>query len=146
MRGFLFSWVYNKNSWHIYFDNYMFKVENRNTRKRCELCSKLTIKTPEWWIPTKNKWSSQKLSFTCSGAPFSKFYVLFLRPLWFYSYPGDCRMCRKAVYLNRKSTAALKKLKQSKQISVPLTYQMLPQEMQLTCKEIKEGQPGLKVK
>ena len=26
----------------------MFKVNNRNTRKRCEICSKLTIKTPEW--------------------------------------------------------------------------------------------------
>ena len=25
----------------------MFKVNNRNTRKRCETCSKLTIKTPE---------------------------------------------------------------------------------------------------
>ena len=28
--------------------NYMFKVKNRNTRKRWEICSKLTIKTPEW--------------------------------------------------------------------------------------------------
>ena len=28
--------------------NYMFKVNNRNTRTRCELCSKLTINTPEW--------------------------------------------------------------------------------------------------
>ena len=27
--------------------NYMFKVNNKNTRKRCEICSKLTIKTPE---------------------------------------------------------------------------------------------------
>ena len=27
--------------------NYMFKVKNRNTRIRCEICSKLTIKTPE---------------------------------------------------------------------------------------------------
>ena len=27
--------------------NYMFKVSNRNTRTRCEMCSKLTIKTPE---------------------------------------------------------------------------------------------------
>ena len=27
--------------------NYMFKVTNRNTRARCEICSKLTIKTPE---------------------------------------------------------------------------------------------------
>ena len=25
---------------------YLFKVNNRNTRKRCEICSKLTIKTP----------------------------------------------------------------------------------------------------
>ena len=27
---------------------YMFKVNNRNTRTRCQVCSKLTIKTPEW--------------------------------------------------------------------------------------------------
>ena len=26
---------------------YLFKVNNRNTPKRCEICSKLTIKTPE---------------------------------------------------------------------------------------------------
>ena len=26
--------------------NYMFKVNNRNSRIRCEICSKLTIKTP----------------------------------------------------------------------------------------------------
>ena len=25
----------------------MFKANNRNTRTRCEICSKLTIKTPE---------------------------------------------------------------------------------------------------
>ena len=28
-------------------DNYMFKVNNGNTRKRCEICSDLAIKTPE---------------------------------------------------------------------------------------------------
>ena len=27
--------------------NYMFKVNNRNTRARCEICLKLIIKTPE---------------------------------------------------------------------------------------------------
>ena len=27
---------------------YLFKVNNKNTRKRCEICLKLTIKTPEW--------------------------------------------------------------------------------------------------
>ena len=26
---------------------YSFRVSNRNTRKRCEICSKLTTKTPE---------------------------------------------------------------------------------------------------
>ena len=26
---------------------YLFKVNNKNTRKRCEICLKLTIKTPE---------------------------------------------------------------------------------------------------
>ena len=26
---------------------YMFKVNNRNTRTRCEICSNLTLKTPE---------------------------------------------------------------------------------------------------
>ena len=26
---------------------YMFKINNKNTRTRCEICSKLTIKTPE---------------------------------------------------------------------------------------------------
>ena len=27
--------------------NYMFKVKNRNTRTRCEICSKLTRKAPK---------------------------------------------------------------------------------------------------
>ena len=26
---------------------YLFKVNNKNTRKKCEICSKLTLKTPE---------------------------------------------------------------------------------------------------
>ena len=30
--------------------NYILKVNNRNTRKRCEICSKLTIKTPDAFI------------------------------------------------------------------------------------------------
>ena len=31
----------------------MFKVDNRNTRTKCQICSELTIKTPEWryyWV------------------------------------------------------------------------------------------------
>ena len=33
--------------------NYMFKVNYKKTRKRCEICSKLTIKTPE-----RHQWTS----------------------------------------------------------------------------------------
>ena len=35
---------------------YLFKVNNRNTRTRCEICSKLTINTPErrQWRKNKN--------------------------------------------------------------------------------------------
>ena len=29
-------------------NNYLLKIDSRNTRKRCEICSKLTIKIPEW--------------------------------------------------------------------------------------------------
>ena len=34
-------------NWNYPAGNYMFKVNNRNTRTRCEICSKLTIKIPE---------------------------------------------------------------------------------------------------
>ena len=46
----------NWNSFHLLIkdghtpvpvDIYLLKVNNRNTRTRCEICSKLTIKTPE---------------------------------------------------------------------------------------------------
>ena len=42
----------NLNFHNIYYPVYiyLFKVNNRNTRKRCEICSKLTIKTPDGWI------------------------------------------------------------------------------------------------
>ena len=29
------------------FGNYMFKVNDRNTATKCEICSRLTIETPE---------------------------------------------------------------------------------------------------
>ena len=28
-------------------NTYLFKVNNRNTRERCEICSRLAIKTPD---------------------------------------------------------------------------------------------------
>ena len=48
-----FSGVTDLNSCFRYIwryippDNYMFKFNNRNARTRCEICSKLSIKTPE---------------------------------------------------------------------------------------------------
>ena len=38
------AWV---SSCHFSAGNYMFKVNNKDTRTACEICSKLTIKTPE---------------------------------------------------------------------------------------------------
>ena len=35
---------------------YLFKVNNRNIRRRCEICSKLTIKIPEWRHWTTSLW------------------------------------------------------------------------------------------
>ena len=35
------------NTGHYPAGNYMFRVNSRNTRTRCKICSKLTIKTPE---------------------------------------------------------------------------------------------------
>ena len=32
---------------------YLYKVNNKDTRKRCEICSMLAIKTPEKLIPSK---------------------------------------------------------------------------------------------
>ena len=41
-------WVKQERNQRIFPANiYLFNVNNRNTRKRCEICSKLTIKTPE---------------------------------------------------------------------------------------------------
>ena len=47
--------VYRSNVKPCSASIYLFKVNNRNTRKRCETCSKLTIKTTE-----RRQWS-------CSG-------------------------------------------------------------------------------
>ena len=35
-------------STHSLVGTYLFQVNNRNTRKRSEICSKLTVTTPEW--------------------------------------------------------------------------------------------------
>ena len=42
--------------------NYMLKVNNRHTRIRSEICSKLTIKTPERCLADNNKVQERTLS------------------------------------------------------------------------------------
>ena len=42
----LFCFTYSLTSLSNPAGNYLFIVNNRNTRTRCEICSKLTIKTP----------------------------------------------------------------------------------------------------
>ena len=44
---FFFTLPYNALKIFNPAGNYMFKVNSRNTRTRCEICSKLTIKIPE---------------------------------------------------------------------------------------------------
>ena len=77
---------------------YLLKFNNRNTRTRCEICSELTIKTPErrqWRIypylsvfsPNAGKYRPEKLriwTIFCSFVPIKNPYqvnVFFLYPL-----------------------------------------------------------------
>ena len=39
--------LFSLSLWNLTVGIYLLKVNNRNTRTRCEVCSKLTIKTPE---------------------------------------------------------------------------------------------------
>ena len=51
LKVFQPKWHFQQTSLILYSDpagNYMFKVDYRITRTRCQICSKLTIKTPEW--------------------------------------------------------------------------------------------------
>ena len=44
----------------ISVSNYLLKVNNRNTRTRYEICSKLTIKTPERRLKVDSKKTSER--------------------------------------------------------------------------------------
>ena len=56
--------------------NYMFKVNNRNTRARCEICSELTIKTLErcqWGCSDVFIVNSEHVLTPCSSVTIFKF-------------------------------------------------------------------------
>ena len=44
---FQFLYLHSQRQYYYATGIYQSKVNNRNTRTRCEICSKLTIKTPE---------------------------------------------------------------------------------------------------
>ena len=47
LQNFLQDLILPHASFYYRVGNNMFKINNRNTRTRCEICLKLTIKTPE---------------------------------------------------------------------------------------------------
>ena len=72
---------------------YSFKVTNRNIRKRCELCSKLNIKTP--------------VVFTVNFEYISHLFVVFLLVIlneW--SLAGKVRYCKYINYDKTKASAS----------------------------------------
>ena len=48
LKSNIFQYLNQDNNLGLFFvvNNYMFQVNNRNTRTRCKICSKSTIKTP----------------------------------------------------------------------------------------------------
>ena len=70
----LFSLVSRVLEWVYPVGIYLFKINNRNTRTRCEISSKLTTKTPErrqvWYLhiafTARNHVCSQELTNLCS--------------------------------------------------------------------------------
>ena len=44
---FLFLFFFKKEPYYYPGGIYMFKVNNKNIRTRCEICSKITVKIPE---------------------------------------------------------------------------------------------------
>ena len=59
---------------------YLFRFDNRSTRKRCETCSNLTIKTPEW-----SQWHRTG-TFIVNFEHISHLFLLFLLLLWTSKY------------------------------------------------------------
>ena len=71
------------STWYTTFpvSIYMFKVNNKNTRTRCEICLKLTIKTPQ-----RRHWRDYGV-FIVNFEHISHLVLVFLLKLW----AGKCR-------------------------------------------------------
>ena len=60
-------------------DIYLFKITNQNTRKRCEICSKLTIKAPE-----QLHWLRSGVFIVLTWNTFETVFYCFYCWLWTY--------------------------------------------------------------
>ena len=55
---------------------YLFKLSNRNTRKRCKICSNLTIEAPEW------RQTRRSGIFIANFEHISHLFLVFLLLIW----------------------------------------------------------------
>ena len=62
-------------------DIYLFKITNQNSRKRCEICSKLTIKAPE-----QLHWLRSGVFIVLTWNTFDTVFCCFYCWLWTYIY------------------------------------------------------------
>ena len=70
---------YNHHANAIPANIYLFKINNRNIRKRCEICSKLTIKPPE-----RHHWRNSVFFFLSTLNKFHNFFECFYRWLRYH--------------------------------------------------------------
>ena len=73
--------------------NYMFKVNSKNTRKKCKICSKLTLKTPEWshqngqTHSSKSSVVSRRIVWVWLNILMESFWCLYC---WLWTYFTPC--------------------------------------------------------
>ena len=82
---YFFRWVWSNNKVVKHPASiYLFKVKNKILRKKCEECSKLTIKAPEW----RQKPRSGDFTFN-----FNDILHLFSKLFYFWFWTCICFLC-----------------------------------------------------
>ena len=84
--------------WEFPASTYLFKVNNRNTRTMCEICSKLTIKTTErrqFWCLYCELWTYFTLCSTVSFVNFEQINAGWVEELLLLIHQGVFRFLSK---------------------------------------------------
>ena len=74
---------------------YMFKISNTNTKKRCRICSKLTIKTQErplhkkWSFPLRISWLNPQIP-DFNGGVLVAYFIPFCNAFIVGFWTGKC--------------------------------------------------------